>query len=184
MCKPAVAVQGAMVCGLNALPGFQGCQSLGPAGPFQLISSPSTLHSLSSCHTWQFTPQTRPVQCVLGILSTLMLSLLPLFYLCISPSFFHMSLSRKPLQLTKMVPFKSQFCRPEISGCYEKDNVMRYISKSIRKVFGKSILFYAKCFRLTFKYVKVSAKWFNFHCLVSDHKLSKNINCRVRIHRP
>lgn len=31
MCKPAAAVQGAMVCGLNALPRFQGCPSLGPA---------------------------------------------------------------------------------------------------------------------------------------------------------
>ena len=124
--------------------------SLPPPPPHYTVSAPA-IHGCSL-------PQTHPVQCVLGILSSLMLSLLPLFYLYIFPSFFHMSLSRKPLQLTKMVPFKSQFCRPEISGCYEKDNVMRYISKSIRKVFGKIILFYAKCFRLTFKYVKVSAK--------------------------
>lgn len=132
------------------VPGSCCLSSLSPPPPHCTVSAPAK--------QGRSLPQTHPYSVFLEFFPGLMLSLLPLFCLYISPSFFHMSLSRKPLQLTKMVPFKSQFCRPEMSGCYEKDNVMRYISRSIRKVFGKSILFYAKCFRLTFKYVKVSAK--------------------------
>lgn len=114
----------------------------------------------------------------------LMLSLLPLFYLHISSSAFYMFLSRKPLQLTKTARFKNPSSAAQAwVVAVKKDNIMRYMWKFIIKIFGKSILFYAKCFRLTFKYVRVSTMCFNFHCLVSDHKLSKNMYCRVRIYR-
>lgn len=177
MCKPAIAVQGAMVCGLNALLAFQWLPFPGSYQPFQafLLRLHATQFQLLPSMAVHFP---KPILCSLFLefFPGFMLSLLPLFYLYISPSFFHMFLFSETTSAYKNGPLWNAISVDQESlVAMKKDNIMRYISKSIIKIFGKRILFYAKCFRLTFKYVKVSAKRFNFQCLVSDHKLSKNV---------
>ena len=177
MCKPAIAVQGGYGMWSKCLDGVPvaavpwvppALSSFSPTPPCYTVSAPAK-HGCSL-------PQTHFVQFVLGILSrfhafpvAFVLSLyIPLFLSYVPFSETTSAYKNGPLWNAISVDQESVVA-------LKKDNIMRYISKSIIKIFGKSILFYAKCFRLTFKYVKVSAKRFNFQCLVSDHKLSKNV---------
>lgn len=111
-----------------------------------------------------------------GFLVAFFLSLY--FHLLFSPMF----LPLKPPSAHKNGPLwnPSSVEKAWMAAMIKGNEIYKQIS---HKDFGKSISFYAKYFRLTFKYVKVNTKTFNFQCLVSDRKPSKNVHCSIRIYR-